>query len=109
MKLCRYQDSADGPVKLGVVRGAMIHDVTAVTERLPSVRWPYPAGDLLIAHLDELRPEMERLADSATPIPREQVLLRCPTADGEGEVMAQRREAALDMVLRTVAADPSKI
>ena len=81
MKLCRYQDSADGPVKLGVVRGAMIHDVTAVTERLPSVRWPYPAGDLLIAHLDELRPEMERLADSATPIPREQVLLRCPVAN----------------------------
>lgn len=28
---------------------------------------------------------------------------------GEGEVMAQRREAVLDMVLRTVAADPSKI
>jgi AcrR family transcriptional regulator len=28
---------------------------------------------------------------------------------GEGEVMAQRRKAVLDMVLRTVAADPSKI
>ena len=35
MKVCRYQESAAGPVKLGVVRGDMVHDVTAVTDSLP--------------------------------------------------------------------------
>lgn len=81
MKICRYQETADGPVRLGVVRGAMVHDVTAVTDRLPSVRWPYPAGDQLIAHLDELRPEMETLADKAPGVPVGDVLLRAPVAN----------------------------
>ena len=65
MKICRYQETADGPIRLGVVRGDKVHDVTAVTEALPSVRWPYPAGDQFIAHLDALRPRMEALADAA--------------------------------------------
>jgi 2,4-didehydro-3-deoxy-L-rhamnonate hydrolase len=81
MKLCRYQESEDGPVKLGVVRGDMVYDVTAVTDRLPSVRWPYPPGDQLLTNLDELRPEMEALADKATPLPVAQVLLKCPVAN----------------------------
>lgn len=81
MKICRYQDSADGPVKLGVVRGDGVHDVSAVTARLPAVRWPYPPGDQFIAHLDALRPEMEALADKAAPVPLASVLLRCPVAN----------------------------
>jgi len=81
MKLCRYQETADGPVKLGVVRGDMVHDVTMVTDNLPSVRWPYPPGDQLIAQLDNLRPAMEALADRATPVPVSSVLLRCPVAN----------------------------
>lgn len=81
MKICRYQEAADGPVKLGVVRGDMVHDVTAVTDALPAVRWPYPAGDQLIANLDALRPAMEALADSAPGVPVAQVLLRAPVAN----------------------------
>lgn len=81
MKICRYQETAGGPVKLGVVRDGMVHDVTAVTEELPSVRWPYPPGDQFIAHLDELRPKMEALADKAAPVPVEKVLLKNPVAN----------------------------
>ena len=81
MKICRYQETADGPVKLGVVRDGMVHDVTAVTDELPAVRWPYPAGDQLIANLDRLRPRMERLADQAAPVPVDSVLLKSPVAN----------------------------
>ncbi len=81
MKICRYQESASGPVKLGVVRGDMVHDVTAVTDSLPSVRWPYPAGDQFIINLEALRPAMEALADKAIPVPVAQVLLKCPVAN----------------------------
>lgn len=81
MKICRYQESADGPVRLGVVRGGGVHDVTPVTDSLPSVRWPYPAGDLLIAHLDSLRPAMEALADTVAPLPVGSVLLKNPVAN----------------------------
>ncbi len=81
MKICRYQEVASGPLRLGVVRGDSVHDVTAVTDALPSVRWPYPPGDQLIAHLEELRPAMEALADSAAGVPVASVLLRCPVAN----------------------------
>lgn len=81
MKICRYQETAEGPIKLGIVRDGMVHDVTAVTERLPSVRWPYPPGDQFIAHLDELRPAMEELADKATPVSVDKVLLKNPVAN----------------------------
>ena len=81
MKICRYQESASGPIKLGLVRGDMVHDVTAVTDSLPSVRWPYPAGDQFITNLEALRPAMEALADKANPVPVARVLLKCPVAN----------------------------
>ena len=81
MKICRYQESAHGPVKLGVVRDGQVHDVTPVTDELPSVRWPYPAGDQFIANLERLRPAMERLADQAAPVPVDSVLLKAPVAN----------------------------
>lgn len=81
MKICRYQESASGPTRLGVVRNGLVHDVTAVIERLPAVRWPFPAGDQLIAHLDELRPHMEALATESAGVPLGKVLLRAPIAN----------------------------
>lgn len=81
MKICRYQENADGPIKLGVVRGDKVHDVTAVTERLPAVRWPFPPGDLFMTNLEALRPEMEALADQAAPVPVSAVLMKCPVAN----------------------------
>ena len=81
MKICRYQESATGPVKLGVVRDGMVHDVTAVTDELPSVRWPYPAGDQVIAHLETLRPKMNALADTVPGVPVADVLLKNPVGN----------------------------
>lgn len=81
MKICRYQEIAGGQIKLGVVRGDQVHDVTAAADTLPDVRWPYPAGDLFIAHLDRLRPLMKELADKATPVPIARVLLKNPVAN----------------------------
>ena len=81
MKLCRYQEDRSGPIRVGLVRGDMVHDVTAVADSLPAVRWPYPAGDLLIANLEQLRPQMEALADKAVPVPVDTVLLRQPVAN----------------------------
>ncbi|PEQ13129.1 hypothetical protein B2G71_09540 [Novosphingobium sp. PC22D] len=81
MKICRYQTSPQDEVRLGLVRGDMVHDVTAITRELPAVRWPYPPGDLFIAHLEALRPGMEALADAAEPVPLAQVLLRAPVAN----------------------------
>jgi 2-keto-4-pentenoate hydratase/2-oxohepta-3-ene-1,7-dioic acid hydratase in catechol pathway len=81
MKICRYQEAADGPIRVGLVEDGMVRDVSAVAESLPAQRWPYPPGDLFIANLDALRPEIERLARAAKPIPVDQVLLKTPVAN----------------------------
>ncbi len=76
MKLCRFDQN-----RVGVVRGDHVHDVSAILERLSSLRWPLPLGDQLIAELDRLRPEMERLADRAPPRPLGDVKLLSPVAN----------------------------
>jgi 2-keto-4-pentenoate hydratase/2-oxohepta-3-ene-1,7-dioic acid hydratase in catechol pathway len=81
MKIARYQEHKGGPVEIGLVEGDMLRCVSAVADGLPSLRWPLPPGDLFITHLDELRPEMERLAALATPVPVADVLLKSPVAN----------------------------
>ncbi|AOR77497.1 fumarylacetoacetate hydrolase family protein [Novosphingobium sp. 11B] len=86
MKICRYRlrcDDPNGaePIRLGVVRGTRVHDVSAITDALPPLRWPFPPGDQFIAHLDTLRPQMEALADSVEGQPLDTVLLRNPVAN----------------------------
>jgi 2-keto-4-pentenoate hydratase/2-oxohepta-3-ene-1,7-dioic acid hydratase in catechol pathway len=64
MKLARFtllDDPARLP-RLGVVNDDGIHNVTALTERLPALRWPYPPGDQLIGALASLRPHLENAA-----------------------------------------------
>ena len=60
MKFCRFDDD-----RIGVVRDGLAHDVSAITEKLPAIRYPFPPGDALIANLDGLRDDMESLADGA--------------------------------------------
>ena len=83
MKICRYiaADQNSREPRLGVVTDAGVHDVTAVTERLPNLRWPLPPGDQFIAHLEELRPAMEALAITVSPIPLGSVRLLSPVAN----------------------------
>jgi 2-keto-4-pentenoate hydratase/2-oxohepta-3-ene-1,7-dioic acid hydratase in catechol pathway len=76
MRICRF----DGD-RVGLVEGDVVRDVSSVLDRLPAVRWPIPPGDLLVAHLDELRPEMERLAAEAEPVPLPRVTLKSPVAN----------------------------
>ena len=58
MKICRFNDN-----RIGVVRDDGVHDVTAILDKFEAVRYPFPLGDQLIERLDELRPELESLAD----------------------------------------------
>ena len=76
MKYCRYDDN-----RIGVVRDDKVHDVTPVVDRLPAHRYPFPIGDALVANLDSLRGEMERLADAAAGVPVSSVTFLSPVAN----------------------------
>ena len=76
MRLCRFDED-----RLGVVEGDVVCDVTAVLGALAPVRWPLPAGDLFIAQLDALRPQIERACAGATRLPLSQVRLYPPVAN----------------------------
>lgn len=76
MKYGRYNDN-----RIGVVRDDRVHDVTSVVDRLPAHRYPFPAGDALVANLDSLRGEMERLADAAEGVPVSSVGFLSPVAN----------------------------
>jgi 2,4-didehydro-3-deoxy-L-rhamnonate hydrolase len=76
MRLCRFDDD-----RLGLVTGEEVRDVTAVVERLPARRWPFPKGDPLIAALDELKPAISAEAQRAPALPLAQVRLRSPVAN----------------------------
>ena len=76
MKYCRYDDN-----RIGVVRDDKVHDVTPVVDRLPAHRYPFPIGDALVANLDSLRGEMERLADAAEGVPVSSVTFLSPVAN----------------------------
>jgi 2-keto-4-pentenoate hydratase/2-oxohepta-3-ene-1,7-dioic acid hydratase in catechol pathway len=75
MRICWFDDN-----RLGVVRGAMVHDVSRVLSSL-SLSYPYPKGDPLIANLARLRPAMEAAADETGAIPVSEVGLLSPVAN----------------------------
>lgn len=81
MKICRYQENASGPIRVGLVDGDQVRDVSAIADDLPSMRWPLEPGDLFIAQLDWLRPKIEQFAARAEPKPVSQVLLKSPVAN----------------------------
>ena len=81
MKICRYQTSSGGPVRIGLVEDGVVRDVSRISDELPSVRWPVPPGDLFVAHLDELRPKMVELARAAQPVAVGSVRLKSPLAN----------------------------
>src|SRR5438874_12295092 len=86
MKICRFDDN-----RLGIVEkdGAdyAIRDVSSVLGRLPSATYPFPRHDALVAHLAELRPEIERAAKSAKPMALEKLELLSPVAN-PGKIIA---------------------
>jgi 2,4-didehydro-3-deoxy-L-rhamnonate hydrolase len=76
VRFCRFNND-----RIGVVRGDKVHDVTKALEKMPPLHYPLPFGDALIAHLDVLRPEMERLADSVSGQDVRSVHLNSPVAN----------------------------
>src|SRR2546428_1088955 len=77
--------STDPP--LGLVGAAGGGGVGGALWGCPAVTYPFPRHDALIAHLAELRPEIERLAKSARPVPAEKVKLLSPLAN-PGKIIA---------------------
>lgn len=76
MKLCRFDDN-----RLGLVDGETVADVSAALDILPAVRWPAPHGDRLIANLDAVRAEVERIAAAAKRVALSDVKLLSPVAN----------------------------
>ncbi len=76
MKYCRYDDG-----RIGVVRDGHVHDVSAIVNELPEIRYPYPRGDALVANLPGLRDKMERLADESEGRPVAEVRFLSPVAN----------------------------
>jgi 2-keto-4-pentenoate hydratase/2-oxohepta-3-ene-1,7-dioic acid hydratase in catechol pathway len=73
MRYCRFDND-----RLGIVRGDQVHDVTAILDKLPAVRWPLPAHDPLVAALPKLRGDMEAAADRVAGVPLSSVKLLNP-------------------------------
>ncbi|HEY5897994.1 MAG TPA: fumarylacetoacetate hydrolase family protein [Burkholderiales bacterium] len=76
MKICRFDDN-----RVGVVTDESVRDVSLVLGKLPSYTHPFPPHDALIAHLDQLKGEMQKAARTAPPIPLSQVKLLSPVAN----------------------------
>src|SRR3954462_13625275 len=82
MKLCRFNDN-----RLGLVADDGVRDVSGALAKLPCATYPFPKHDVLIAQLETLKPEIERLAKSAKPMPLASVQLLSPVAN-PGKIIA---------------------
>src|SRR5271154_1153093 len=75
MKLCRYDDD-----RLGVVRGALVHDVTEAQTEIRQAA-PYSMkGDAVVAALPQWRDRLERMADKVPGKPIAEISLLPPVA-----------------------------
>jgi 2-keto-4-pentenoate hydratase/2-oxohepta-3-ene-1,7-dioic acid hydratase in catechol pathway len=91
MRFCRFNDN-----RLGVVRDNLVHDVTAVLDGLPALRWPTPPGDHFFNHFDALRPQMQARADQVPGTSIESVKLLSPVAN-PGKIVAAPVNYALHL------------
>jgi 2-keto-4-pentenoate hydratase/2-oxohepta-3-ene-1,7-dioic acid hydratase in catechol pathway len=91
MRFCRFNDN-----RLGVVRDKLVHDVTAVLDGLPALRWPTPPGDHFFNHFDALRPQMQARADQVPGTSIESVKLLSPVAN-PGKIVAAPVNYALHL------------
>jgi 2,4-diketo-3-deoxy-L-fuconate hydrolase len=84
MRICRYTLKSDVEgyhPRVGLMDESGIRDVSAVADQLPSLHWPLPPGDQLIAALDSLRARIEDLGRGAPIIARSSVRLLSPVAN----------------------------
>ena len=76
MRLCRF-----GNNRLGIVDDDGIRDVTAALDVIAPSRYPFPPGDMLIAHLPAVKTRAMELAKDAPPMAAEQVPFLTPVAN----------------------------
>src|SRR5579864_23742 len=82
MRLCRFNDD-----RLGVVQGSQVLDVTAALDVLPGYRYPLPAHDVLISHLDPVTARVRAIAPQSPTIPLAGLKLLSPIAN-PGKIIA---------------------
>ena len=98
MKICRFNDN-----RIGIVRDGQITDVTAVLDQLPAYRWPLPSGDMFIAQLEQLKPQMAALEATGAKLPVGSVKLLSPVAN-PGKIIGA--PANYQLHVDEAAADP---
>ena len=76
MRLCRFGDG-----KLGLVEGSNVRDVTAALDVLPTLRYPFPTHDVLIANLDKVTDRVRALSSGSPAMPLGAVQLLSPVAN----------------------------
>lgn len=81
MKICRFNDNHLGDNRLGVLSGDEILDVTQALDAVPTATYPYPSGDMLIAHLDAVIQRIMDLAPGAARRKLDTVKLLSPVAN----------------------------
>lgn len=82
MRLCRFGDG-----RLGVVEGAVLKDVTAALDVLPTCTYPLPTHDIFIEHLDRVVARVRAVAANAPSRPLDGVSLLSPVAN-PGKIIA---------------------
>jgi 2,4-diketo-3-deoxy-L-fuconate hydrolase len=95
MRLCRFNND-----KLGLVDADVVRDVTAALDLLPEVRWPLPAGDPVVAHLDQIQQRVNKIAAGAPKYRLADIRLLSPVAN-PGKIMAAPANYRLHVELDT--------
>jgi 2,4-diketo-3-deoxy-L-fuconate hydrolase len=73
MHICRFNGD-----RLGLVENGIVYDVSDAVAEMPRPRWPYPAGDPLVANLDRIMDVSRSLRDTAKGTPVAKVSLNSP-------------------------------
>ena len=76
MRLCRF-----GENRLGLVEDQQVRDVTRALEELPSYRYPFPPGDMLVANLQQVSARARELAKTAPALSIDRLQLLSPVAN----------------------------
>ena len=76
MKICRFDDN-----QLGVIQGNNVLNVSQALVVLPSLNWPYPHGDQLLANLNSVISVIKDIRDTAPSKPISEVKLLSPVAN----------------------------
>lgn len=91
MKICRFDDT-----RLGLVDNDHVIDISAVTEALPSVRWPYPLGDAVIRNWTALEKNLAKIIDGAPRLALDEVRLNSPVGNPSKIIGIARNRKNLD-------------